>query len=702
MKKRLCTLIISAATIASSMFAAPSILTIKESITDNSIVYPESFETDTQEMLKNWYIQNYTVLDQNVENLPTNDVSDAIYIKRLKSMPTVIEMPFNQIVKKYIQMYTQKKRTLVETMLGMSLYYMPIFEQALEKEGLPLELKYLPVIESALNPNAISRVGATGLWQFMLGTAKNVGLEVNSLVDERRDPYRSSDKAAQYLKSLHNIYNDWSLAIAAYNCGPGNVNKALRRAGNPENKDFWTIYPYLPAETRGYVPAFIAANYVMTYFKEHNISPTLAKRPLITDTLHVTKRVNLQQISDVLSIPMEEIQVLNPHFRQNVIPGDIRPYSLTLPSQQVYSYIMSEDSIVAHNANLYAQRLVVEPSSYESPTSERVAYTKTVVKYHKVRRGETIGSIAGRYGMSVSQVKKLNGLRRSSLKRGQRVKVNAKVTAYRYKSKKDEVEADNKEEYAEDTESEDVVEEEEVVETPKVTRNNSKSKRVNKDEETASTSSKKSVSKSKKSANNDEEVATKSSKKKGKKGVAEEKNSSKKDVSKSKKSANNDEEVASTSSKKKGKKDIAEDKSSSKKNVSKSKKGANNDEEVASTSSKKKNKKDVAEDKNSSKKDKDTTASKSKSKKNNKDSEETASSSSKKKNKKDTTDDSKSSKNKKSKKENSYRNHTVKSGESLSTIADKYPGVSISDLRKANGISGNKIKPGEKLKVPRN
>lgn len=421
MKKQLITLFLSGLVIVAN--AAPTILSIKESIKDNAIVFPESFETDTHELMKNWYLQNYTVLDENVDFRQNKSVSDEEYIKRLKALPTVIEMPYNQIVKSYINMYTEKRRSLVESMLGMSLYYMPIFEQALEKEGLPLELKYLPVIESALNPNAISRVGATGLWQFMLGTAKGLGLEVNSLVDERRDPYRSSEKAAKYLKELYNIYGDWSLAIASYNCGPGNVNKALRRCGG-KKKDFWDIYYYLPAETRGYVPAFIAANYVMTYFNLHNISPALAKRPLITDTIHVTKRVHLKQISEVLNIPLEEIKVLNPHFRCDIIPGDIRPYALSLPSQQVYSYIMSEDSIVAHNADLYARRTVAEPAFYSASGAGNGYERQLVVKYHTVKRGESLSKIAKRYGVSVSNLKKWNRLRRSTIRRGARLKIN--------------------------------------------------------------------------------------------------------------------------------------------------------------------------------------------------------------------------------------------------------------------------------------
>ncbi len=308
MNKFVTSLLLIASSLAVS--AASSILTLKNSITDNSIIYPESFETDTHKMMQNWYLKNYAVLNDSYAKTPVVNATDEEYIKRLSSMPTEIEMPYNQVVRSYINMYVQRRRDLVESMLGMSLYYMPIFEQALERKGLPLELRYLPVIESALNPDAVSRAGATGLWQFMLPTARGLGLEINTLVDERRDPYASSEAAATYLKQLYDMYNDWSLAIAAYNCGPGNVNKALRRAGG-ENKDFWSIYYLLPAETRGYVPAFIAANYVMNYYNQHNISPALAKRPIITDSVHVNKRVHLQQIADILNLPIEEIRVLD-------------------------------------------------------------------------------------------------------------------------------------------------------------------------------------------------------------------------------------------------------------------------------------------------------------------------------------------------------------------------------------------------------
>lgn len=431
MKKLLAILLIAGSAVTS--FAGPSVLSIKESIEDDAIVYPESFETNTTELMKNWYLQNYIVLDKDAEMKNDVPTSKEDYIERLQALPTVIEMPYNSVVRSYIDMYTQKRRSLVEEMLGLSIYYNPIFEQALEKEGLPLELKYLPVIESALNPDAISRVGATGLWQFMLGTGKQIGLTVNSLVDERRDPIRSSEAAAKYLKQLYNIYGDWSLAIASYNCGPGNVNKALRRAGGGK-RDFWEIYFYLPRETRGYVPAFIAANYVMNYYEDHNIGKALAKRPVMTDTVMVNKYVHFNQISEVLNIPVSELRILNPQYRKDIIPGNIRPYSLTLPSKQVYSYVVSEDSIIKHKAELYAHRAEVEITDGAAGTE----LTK-VAKYHKVRRGETLGSIARKYGVSVSSLKKWNGLRKNSIKRGKLLKVYVTRRVPKKEEKKDEV-----------------------------------------------------------------------------------------------------------------------------------------------------------------------------------------------------------------------------------------------------------------------
>ncbi len=342
---------------------------IKTTITDSSIVFPESYEADTQKMLEGWYMRNYTATDDSYRTREDVPATDAQLRDRLSKLPTVIDMPFNSIVRSYIERYTKRGRAQVAGLLGLSLYYMPIFEQALEEEGLPMELKYLPVIESGLDPNAVSKHGAAGLWQFMVGTGKGLGMEVSSLVDERRDPYISSKKAAKYLKDLYNSYGDWSLAIAAYNCGPGAVNKAIRRAGGEEaQKDFWAIYNYLSPETRGYVPMFIAANYVMNNYDKHNISPVLPTKPLVTDTVHICERIHFDQISKVLDIPVEELRVLNPQFRADIIPGNNeRHYTLILPSQQINAYLMSEEEIRDYEAEKYARRVVAEPGEEPDP-----------------------------------------------------------------------------------------------------------------------------------------------------------------------------------------------------------------------------------------------------------------------------------------------------------------------------------------------
>ncbi|MDO5395880.1 MAG: transglycosylase SLT domain-containing protein [Bacteroidales bacterium] len=412
--------------VTSLSVAAPRKATIRNIDTSlpPTAIAPESFETDVHKMRENWYLKNYAVMsDGNNTRSALPSYTDDDYINRLQRLNTVIEMPYNRDVRAFINMYVGRKRDLVETMLGLSLYYMPIFEKALDREGLPMELKYLPVIESALNPNAVSKAGATGIWQFMTDTANDLGLEVNSVVDERRDPYKASEAAAKYLKQLHKIYGDWSLAIAAYNCGPGNVNKALRRAGGGK-RDFWEIYNFLPAETRSYVPAFIAANYVMNYYNKHNISPVLAAKPIVTDSVMVGRRVHFEQISEVLDIPIDAIRALNPQYRTDIIPGNVKPYPLVLPNLQIYCYVANEDSIVNHNAEKYARREVAEPASLSTNKDSKGEYVQElVVKYHKVKRNETLASIARRYGVTASSIRKANGIGRK-VKRGQTLKIN--------------------------------------------------------------------------------------------------------------------------------------------------------------------------------------------------------------------------------------------------------------------------------------
>ena len=323
------------------------------------ITVPEAMTYTIDSLLSNYNAQTYLEVDTTCNMRDFNPVFDReTYIDRLKRLPTMMEMPYNEIVHQFIERYSGRLRRSVSFMLGACNFYMPIFEQALEAYGLPLELKYLPVIESSLKPNAVSHAGAAGLWQFMITTGKQYGLEINSLVDERRDPIKASYAAARYLKDLYRIFNDWNLVIAAYNCGPENVNKAIRRAGGPT--DYWHIYPYLPKETRGYVPAFIAANYIMNYYCEHNICPMSTTLPTKSDTIMVSRDVHFEQIAYFCGLSIEQIKDLNPQYRRNIINGSTQLSVLRLPTEAINAFLDNEEDLYAYNADsLLSKRMEV-------------------------------------------------------------------------------------------------------------------------------------------------------------------------------------------------------------------------------------------------------------------------------------------------------------------------------------------------------
>ncbi|MCI5664761.1 MAG: transglycosylase SLT domain-containing protein [Mediterranea sp.] len=392
-----------------------------------SIELPRSMTYPLDSLLNDWKVKNYIDLSKDCSTSTDNPTfSDSTYIDRLSRMPTLMEMPYNEIVRKFIDMYTGRLRNQVAFMLSACNFYMPIFEEALDAYDLPLELRYLPIIESALNPSAVSRAGAVGLWQFMIGTAKIYGLESNSLVDERRDPIKATWAAARYLKEMYDIYKDWNLVIAAYNCGPGTINKAIRRAGG--KTDYWEIYNYLPKETRGYVPAFIAANYVMTYYCKHNICPLDTNIPDATDTLQITRNLHFQQIAEICGTDIEQIKSLNPQFKKSIIPGESKPQTLRLPLADISTFIDLQDTIYTHRSDeLFKNRRTVTPAD---PSAKRKGSKATVVTkgngepiYYKIRSGDTLGSIAQKYGVSVNQLKSWNGLSSTRISAGKSLKI---------------------------------------------------------------------------------------------------------------------------------------------------------------------------------------------------------------------------------------------------------------------------------------
>lgn len=437
---------------------------------DEVIDLPEGMSVSCDSLINEWMAKKYLYPDTTCANPDYNPTfTTEEYQERLRRLPVVMEMPYNSVVQKFIDQYSGRLRRTVSYALGAGNFYIPIFEEALDYYGLPLELKYLPVIESALEPKAKSPAGAVGLWQFMLATGKRYDLKVNSLIDERQDPYKSSWAAARYLRDLYKIYRDWNLVIAAYNCGPTNVNKAIHRADGV--RDYWTIYPYLPSETRGYVPAFIAANYIMNYYCEHNICPMKTKIPITTDTVTIMRDLHMQQVAELCNVDVEAIQALNPQYRTQLIPGSSGPMTLRLPTETLNMFIDLKDSVYNYRVDeLLTRRSCVEvddrldnrsvaskrraarqQSASESSSSSRRSASKSSSRKSSrssssksssrssrssrkskkvkssasatVRKGDTLIEIAHRNGTTVEKLRKKNKIKGNMIKPGQKLKV---------------------------------------------------------------------------------------------------------------------------------------------------------------------------------------------------------------------------------------------------------------------------------------
>ncbi len=381
-------------------------------------------------LVNTWYIKNAFIYDKSdFETLPEEIktyLPDSVYISRLQALDSFLPLPYNETVRNLIGLYTIRKRELTSYIYGLSNYYFPIFEEALERYNLPHELKYLPIIESALNPKAFSRAGASGLWQFMIGTGKLYGLEINSYIDERNDPIKSSDAAARYLRDLYAIYGDWHIVIAAYNCGPGNINKAVRRSGGKQS--YWDIYYSLPRETRGYIPVFIAATYMMNYGKEHSMKAAEPKFKTVTDTIEIHNYLNFEQVAATINMPVEELRQLNPQYRRDIIPArPDKPYLLKLPAEAISAFIDNETQIFAYNRDKYFPNNMLVPLRGSRTTASRrssglsVAGMKEIT--YVVKSGDNLGSIASKHRVTVNDLKEWNDFRKKTLQVGQRITV---------------------------------------------------------------------------------------------------------------------------------------------------------------------------------------------------------------------------------------------------------------------------------------
>ena len=389
----------------------------EESDTASSVetdISPEDYTIEvTDSLMDLWYIHQMAIdaeddfFDMDSVRFESN-VPDEVYVERLKKMNSFIQIPYNDIVRNYIIMYSEKMKQRMPYMLGLCKYYMPIFEETFDKHEIPVELKAMAIIESAMNPRAESRVGAKGMWQFMYNTAKSYGLHVDSFVDERMDPVKSCEAAALYMYDAYKMFGDWILAIASYNCGPGNVRKAIKRAGG--SREFWDIWPYLPKETRYYVPAFVGALYTLEYYKEHGLKPESMVMPTGVDTLVIKKQLHLKQVSEITGAPIEDLRNLNPQYRHEIIPGHEREYILRIPYQYTGDFIEHEDTIYKHNAAVFFDPVAIKKIK-DGGDGVRIV--------HKVKNGEYLGRIAGKYNVSIAKIKKWNNLKSDNIRAGQ-------------------------------------------------------------------------------------------------------------------------------------------------------------------------------------------------------------------------------------------------------------------------------------------
>lgn len=381
---------------------------------DETSISPEDYTAEVSDSLLNiWYLHKKTTVDEEFDMDSVqfqSNVPDSVYIDRIRRMNSFISLPYNDIVKNYIILYSEKMGARFENMLGLCSYYMPVFQETLNRYDLPEELKAMAIIESALNPLAVSRAGAKGMWQFMYSTAKMYGLHIDSFVDERLDPIKSADAAARYLKDAYNIFGDWNLAIASYNCGAGNVNRAIRRSGG--SRAFWDIWPYLPRETRGYVPAFVGALYAMNYYKEHGMRPAAVEIPAHVDTFKINKMLHLKQVTELVGVPLEELKNLNPQYKHDIVPGNEREYILRIPYNYTNAFIDCEDSLYRHKADIYFNPSAIKKIK-DGGDGERIVY--------RVKSGDYLGKIASRYRVSVNQIKRWNNLRSNNIRIGQRL-----------------------------------------------------------------------------------------------------------------------------------------------------------------------------------------------------------------------------------------------------------------------------------------